>query len=255
MTYSIFPPTNGALGTSFARAHQPRIMIVGVGDLANHVINQLLSRPATTRLTLAGRDVKALQQRANLARYAAANCGVLAEIGTAKLDLTNVEATAEVLAAERPDIIFMSASLQSWRRLTELPKALFEQLDEAQFGPWLPMHLTLNYSLMRAVRMAGIRPKVVNAAFPDAVNPILAKVGLAPDLGVGNVSNIIPALTFAIASLTGLSAEALRVRLVAQHYFSHFVPRAGHKGNGDYHLSVTDAEGRPIDVDHQAAFR
>lgn len=255
MTYSSFPPTDGALGTSFARDDQPRLMIVGVGDLATHVINQLLARPTAMRLILAGRDVNALRQRANLARFAAANCGVLAEIGVARIDLADVAGSAEVLAAERPDIIFMSASLQSWRRLTELPKAAFERLDEAQFGPWLPMHLTLNHALMQAVRMAGITPRVVNAAFPDAVNPILAKVDLAPDLGIGNVANIIPALTFAISSLTGFRPEALRVRLVAQHYFSHFVPRAGHKGNGDYHLSVTTADGQPVEVDHQAAFR
>ena len=255
MTRPTFPPTDGGLATAFARADQPRIMIIGVGDLANHVINQLLARPATTRLILAGRDTAALQQRANLARYAAANCGVLAQIDVATLDLTDIAKTAEVLALERPDIIFMSASLQSWRRLTELPGPVFEQIDQAQFGPWLPMHLTLNYTLMQAVRMAGSHAKVVNAAFPDAVNPILAKVGLAPDLGIGNVANIVPALTFAIASLTGLSAEALRVRLVAQHYFSHFVPRAGHQGNGDYHLSVTDADGCPVPVDHAAAFR
>lgn len=249
-----FPPTNGGLGTNYAHENQPRIMIVGVGDLANHVINQLLARPGTTRLVLAGRDVKALRLRANLARYAAANCGILAEIDVVKIDLTDVESTAAVLATERPDIIFMSASLQSWRRLTELPKQAFDALDEAQFGPWLPMHLTLNHALMRAVRMAGIRPKVVNAAFPDAVNPILAKVGLAPDLGVGNVSNIIPALTFAIAAVAGIPADQLHVKLITQHYFSHFVPRAGHKGNGDYHLSVTDVEGQSIDIDHKAAF-
>jgi hypothetical protein len=255
MTYLPFPPTDGALGTSFADKSQPKIMILGVGDLANHVINQLMARPGTTRLTLAGRNEAALRQRANLARYAAANCGVLAEIDVVRIDLEDVEATAEALAAARPDILFMGASLQSWRRLTELPKPAFEDLDEAQFGPWLPMHLTLNYNLMRAIRDAGIAPRVVNAAFPDAVNPILSKVGLAPDLGIGNVSNIIPALTFAIASLTGIAAADLQVRLVSQHYFSHFVPRAGHKGNGDYHLSVTRRDGTPVTVDHSAAFR
>ncbi|SNR74345.1 hypothetical protein [Puniceibacterium sediminis] len=249
-----FPPTDGALGQMTANGDQPRIMILGVGDLANHVINQLLARPGTTRLILAGRDETALRHRANLARYAAANCGILAEIEVARIDLADMTATAETLAAVKPDIIFMGASLQSWRRLTELPKAVFEALDEAQFGPWLPMHLSLNYNLMRSIRDAGITPKVVNAAFPDAVNAILDKVGLAPTLGVGNVANIIPGLTFAIASITGVPVDDLRVRLVSQHYFSHFVPRAGHKGNGDYHMSVTRCDGTPVEVDHKQAF-
>ncbi len=249
-----YPPENGALGQITAHSDQPRIMILGVGDLAHHVINQLLARPGTTRLILAGRDEAALRLRANLARYAAANCGLLAEIEVVRIDLEEIAQTAETLAAVQPDIIFMGASLQSWRRLTELPKAAFEELDEAQFGPWLPMHLSLNYNLMRSIRDAGIKPKVVNAAFPDAVNPILAQVGLAPDLGIGNVSNIIPGLTFAISSLTDIPADDLQVRLVSQHYFSHFVPRAGHKGNGDYHMSVTRCDGSPVEVNHTAAF-
>ena len=39
------------------------------------------------------------------------------------------------------------------------------------------------HGLMQAVKASGIAARTVNAAFPDAVNPILARVGLAPDIG------------------------------------------------------------------------
>lgn len=235
--------------------NRPSIMIVGVGDLAHHVINQLLAQDATSRLILAGRNLEALTRRANLARFAAANLGRLCEIDVAELDLWDVPQTAESLAKSKPDIIFMSASLQSWRRLTELPKPAFEALDEAQFGPWLPMHLTLNHNLMQAVKESGTSALVVNAAFPDAVNPILDKVGLAPWIGVGNVSNIIPALTFGVSKMTQVPSDQVRVRLVAQHYFSHFVPRAGNKGNGDYAMEAVDCHtGEKLEFDHLELF-
>jgi hypothetical protein len=219
-------------------SRKPAIMIVGVGNLAVNLLSMLLSNPATSNVILAGRDIDQLKRRANLARFAAFNLGVASAPRLVELDLWNKDRTAEVLANLKPDIIFMAASLQSWRVITQLPKEVFEALDEAQFGPWLPMHLALNYNRMQSVRASGITTKVVNAAFPDAVGPVLAKVGLAPYIGIGNVANIVPALTFSAAMLLNVPTQDVELRLTTQHYFSHYVPRFGHAGNGRYHLSV-----------------
>jgi len=77
----------------------------------------------------------------------------------------------------------------------------------------------------------------INAAFPDAVNSVLDKVGLAPDIGIGSVANLVPAVQLAIAQLAGCRVEAVRVKLVAQHYFSHHVPRAGLFPHAHYRLN------------------
>ncbi|MBO0664558.1 hypothetical protein LQ948_18445 [Jiella sp. MQZ9-1] len=59
-----------------------------------------------------------------------------------------------------------------------------------------------------------------------------------------------------MAQLTGLPPETVRVRLVAQHYFSHLVPRTGHAGHGAYHLHASDPrDGATILVDHAALFK
>lgn len=118
---------------------RPSILIAGVGNLAHHVINQLLSQDATSRIILAGRDHEILVRRANLVRFAAANLGRMCEIDVVEVDLWDISRTAESLAACAPDIIFMSASLQPLRQLMKLPKLAFEMLGKAQFGPWLPM--------------------------------------------------------------------------------------------------------------------
>lgn len=234
---------------------KPLIMLVGMGDLSSRVLTMLLNNPATSRLVVAGRDVEAIRRRANLARFTAANLGVHGTVDAVHVDLHDVDATAETLARVRPDIVFMGASLQSWRIITGLPPAVFDELDQAQFGPWLPMHLTLNHLLMRAVQRSGAQPVVVNAAFPDAVGPVLDAVGLAPTVGVGNVANIIPALTFGFADELGVDPAAVRLRLVAQHYFSHYVPRAGDAGGGAYHLDVeVDGRAPSRDVPHTDVF-
>ncbi|BEL03189.1 hypothetical protein Q0Z83_013800 [Actinoplanes sichuanensis] len=236
-------------------ADQPLIMVIGNGDLSARLLSMLLAGEHTARVILAGRDATALRLRANLARFAAANLGVPARADTVELDLRDVSRTAATLAAIRPDIIFMGASLQSWRVITELPPTVFAELDEAQLGPWLPMHLTLNHLLMQAVRESGITTTTVNAAFPDAVGPVLKAVGLAPDIGIGNVANIVPALTFAASARTGLPVTDLRVRLVAQHYFSHYVPRFGTGRPDTYRLAVTTVDGdRPVEVDADELF-
>ncbi|MGJ3263020.1 MAG: hypothetical protein ACFE0R_07275 [Salinarimonas sp.] len=234
---------------------KPTIMIVGMGDLSCNVLSLLARDPDTNRLVVAGRDVETARRRANLVRFTMHNLGHVPEIEAVQLDLDDIDATAETLAEVRPDIVFMGASLQSWRVITALPKAVFEALDEAQFGPWLPMHLALNHKLMQAVRLSGVDAQVVNAAFPDAVGPVLAKVGLAPAIGIGNVANIVPALSYGVAHLFGKDVADVELRLVAQHYFSHYVPRFGEAGRGAYHLTAR-VGGQKLngELDHAAVF-
>jgi hypothetical protein len=98
------------------------------------------------------------------------------------------------------------------------------------------MHLAPAYALMRAVRQSGVRALTVNVAFPDAVNTVLDKVGLAPDVGAGNIANLVPATRSAIALLAGCEPDKVRVKLIGQHYFSHYVPRAGLPDEANFHL-------------------
>lgn len=224
-----------------------KLMIVGGGNLCLQVLQILAPRNAFD-FYVAGRDAERTLRLCNLVRLAASQLGQEIRIEPVTMNLVEqaVERNTETLHRLRPDIILNCASLQSWRVITQLPKECFEHLDKAQLGPWLPMHLAPAWALMRAVHGAGIRNQlfpglgertvVINAAFPDAVNPVLDKLGMAPDAGIGNIANLVPATRAAIAALLRQNIQAVKVKLVGQHYFSHYVPRGGLPTNANYHL-------------------
>ena len=106
--------------------------------------------------------------------------GVFPEFSFRKIDLFNIEQTAELINDIKPKVICNLASLGSWWITRLLPDSEYKKIGP--IGPWLPNHLTLTYKLMKAVKMTGLDIKVVNGAFPDATNVVLSKVGLAPHL-------------------------------------------------------------------------
>ncbi len=231
------------------------LMIVGMGDLAGLVLNLLVQTPEFGRIVLASRNVEELSRRRNLALLFSAQLGFHHELECVQLDLHDHDRTAETLRRVAPDVVFNTASLQSWRIITGLPPDVFKALDEAQFGPWLPMHLVPVHELMRAVRASGISTQVVNAAFPDAVGAVLKTQGLAPTTGIGNVANVVPALRGAVGLLLGAPLADVRIRLFTQHYVSHRVPAVGDSGGAPYHATATvRGVDRTREVDFEQAF-
>jgi hypothetical protein len=208
--------------------HRKKLLIVGGGNLCLQVL-QILGPRNPFEFHVASRDLGKATRMCNLIRLAALQQNVNIQIESHQMDLREacISRNAETLLKIRPDIILNCASLQSWRVITQLPAERFAALDQAQLGPWLPMHLAPAYALMRAVKQSCPKSLVVNAAFPDAVNPILYKVGMAPDVGIGNIANLIPATRSAIAHLSGCLPTQVCAKLVGHHYFSHCVPRHG----------------------------
>lgn len=220
-------------------------MIIGTGDLGGHVLEMLVRAPGARRIVTADVNEEWGYRKTNIAAFGAAQLGLYPEVEFRKLDLYNVEQTAETIAKVAPEIIYSAVSLQSWWVINTLPKDEFERLDKARFGPWLPMHLTLVYKLMEAVKQTGLDIRVINSAFPDAVNPVLHKVGLAPTIGIGNVANPVPAIRGSIAFRLARPMRDVTVFFVAQHYVSHYLPRFGTTGGAPYYLKAM-VDGRDV---------
>jgi hypothetical protein len=214
------------------------IMIIGLGELAGHVLEMLVRTPGPRRIVTADIDAERAYRKTNIAAFGASQLGFYPELDNVQLDLNNIEQTAETIAKVKPDVIYSAATLQSWWVITTLPKPVFDELDKARFGPWLPMHLSVVHKVMKAVKMSGVDTKVVNSAFPDACGPVLKTRGLQPTVGIGNIANPVPALRGSIAHQLGLPMKDVTIYLVCQHFFSHWIPRFGTDGGSPYYLKA-----------------
>ncbi|GAB2993889.1 hypothetical protein [Saccharothrix stipae] len=215
-----------------------KVMVLGAGDLGRRVFHELAHGPGDRHVRLVGRDEDATLRATNLTRFSSLQRGYGASVDYATTDLHDVGRTAECIAAFDPDVLFLAASFQSWWVITTLPHDAFQRLYAANYGPWLPMHLVPVHKAMRAVRLAGSRAVVVNAAYPDAVHPVLNAVGLSPDVGIGNVANNVPGIRVAAADRLGVPVREVDVRLVAHHYVSHRLSRAGDSGPARMGLTI-----------------
>jgi hypothetical protein len=212
------------------------IMLVGLGELGGHVLEMLVRTPGNRRIVTADVDEDRAYRKTQIAIYGASQMGFYPDVEFTKIDVNNKEQAAEVINRVNPDVIYSAATLQSWWVITTLPKPVFDDLDKARFGPWLPMHLSVVYKLMQAVKATGKDYKVINSAFPDACGPILKTRGLNPSVGIGNVANPVPAIRLGIADQLGVKLGDVKIYLACQHYVSHYIPRFGTAGGAPYYL-------------------
>ncbi len=129
-------------------------------------------------------------------------------------------------------------TVQPSSAISKLPKPAFEKLVQAKPGPWLPLTLVLVYKLMQAVKQTGLDTIVLNGAAPDNAHAVLGKVGLAPNTGVGNLANIIPALRQSIAAQLNSLIEDVEVLLFGHNQVAHSLRTSGTPGEAPFHLAV-----------------
>ena len=173
------------------------ILIIGsAGSVGHDMMYQIASMGLPIKVI--GADVDEAKGRFEIEEslHVAHNFGFYPELSFEKIDLFDIDGTAEFLKEHRPRVICNLASLGSWWITRLLPPEDYKKVGPV--GPWLPNHLTLAHKLMLAVKKSDIETSVVNGAFPDATNVVLSKIGLEPtcgggnmDLGLGRVKRII----------------------------------------------------------------
>jgi hypothetical protein len=181
------------------------VLVIGLGDLGTRILDALARVGDVERLVGASRDLEHGGARAGQAGLVAELSGGPRRVEFERLDVSDVEATAALLVRLQPELVVMAASRLTWWRPPP-----DETVARLPYAIWLPLQLPLVRSLMLARRDAGSSTRVVSLPYPDAVGPALAPLGLAPDLGAGNVAETAPKL----ARLAGPGAQ---VRLVMHH--------------------------------------
>jgi hypothetical protein len=71
---------------------------------------------------------------------------------------------------------------------------------------------------MQAVRELDPSTPVVNIAFPDAVDAVLAAEGLEPTCGAGNSDLLRPGIRLAAAERLGVAADRVELEWIGHHY-------------------------------------
>lgn len=188
------------------------VLVIGLGDLGTRVLDALARLPEVERLVGAGRDEERGRARTGQTALVAALAGGPRRIEFEPVDLDDVAATASLLRRLDPDVVVTAASRHTWWR----PFA-DARVEELPYGVWLPLQLGVVRRLMEARREAGVAAPVVCLPYPDAVGPALAPLGLAPELGAGNVAETAPKLALLAAREAGVVPEEVRVRLVMHH--------------------------------------
>ena len=217
-----------------------KIMIIGIGELGGIVLEFLSHIPGMCDIVTADANNDWGIRKTNSAILGASYMGLYPHITFQPLNLLNIEQTAELLKKINPTIIYNGTTLQSWWVVNELPPEVNAELykDRCGLGPWASAHLALTAKLMKAVKMSGIQTYVINSSFPDAVNPSLARVGLAPTVGIGNMDLIVPYIRKATCELLNVPMSNVEVEMIAHHYHCYNWCRSGKGYDAPHFLKV-----------------
>lgn len=215
------------------------VVVIGLGDLGTRVLDVLARSPRIERLVGSGRDADRGGARAAQCRLVAALQGGPRRVEFVRNDVSDVAATAALLRSLEPDVIVTAASRHTWWR---------RAVADVPYGAWLPLQLTLVRELVRARNESAVAAPIVCLPFPDNVGPALAPIGLAPEIGAGNV-------TETASKLELLAGEDSEVRLVMHHAAQRYAfPDFAALGGGEPDEPPWNAEvrvaGRALSQEH-----
>jgi hypothetical protein len=222
------------------------ILLSGVGALGSWALELLARADGVDRIITLKRRPWDGPSRTNLAMIGAVFQGHTKAWEHHEVDLADIDLVAKLIAAERPDAILHSATVQSPRRLMNagVDPAIRSLLREATFGMWLPWHLLPASRLTQAIDAAAVDTVVVNAAFPDVVNPAIhGRYGHGPIAGAGNVEICVAQIIRYMVDVAGVDPGGLDVSLVGSHALLSYGPDVPH------HLELT-VEGRDVTDEH-----
>jgi len=193
------------------------VMIVGLGDLGGWVLEFLARCQCVSRIVTA--DIKEEWGKAKTmtAAVGASQQGFNKRLEFHKLDLYDINRTAELLNSIQPDFIYSAATLQSWWVPLLLPHEVSLKSELAGIAPQVSSQMLLIYKLMQAVKKSGIKAKVLNNSYPDLVNPILWRNGLGPETGSGNSDLVMEDIRQKVSYDLNIPPQEIAVYLYTAH--------------------------------------
>jgi len=216
------------------------LMMIGLGELGGTVLELLARIPNISKIIATDLNEEYGIRKTNTALMGASYMELYPNIEFVKINLNNIEETAETIKKVNPRIIYSATTLQSWWVIDALPKEVHKQLYKkfCGIGPWIPMHLLLVYKLMQAIKKAGVNSLMINSSFPDNVNAVLDKVGLAPNVGIGNIDLIAAPWRKVVSEMLDVPMRSVKVYIFGHHYSSYNLGRTGTGLDAPYYIKI-----------------
>jgi len=194
-----------------------KVLLLGIGDIGKQVLNFLVRDHKCPELLAGDFNEDVGRKRVNAAISNAAVMGLYPKVTFEKFDLSDVDRTAEQISKFKPDVVINGTVMQTWHVIRALPNEIYQKLSKATLGAWTPCQVALAYKMMLAIQKSGVKTRVVNTAFSCETNPMLGSVGLAPDIGIGNVELLQPGCRMIAAEKLEVPISMVQVYLVAHH--------------------------------------
>ncbi|MFD3550070.1 hypothetical protein ACFWUW_31565 [Streptomyces sp. NPDC058655] len=205
----------------------PLVAVAGTGAFAAALVRALARHRHPLRLHVLGRHADRARDLAGLARDHAFLAGTRTAVTADRLDLQDRDRTRRLLAALRADVLVVAGSEQSPAEGRTTPSAWTDLLARSGFGLTLALQSAVVSDLAAACAQASPGTTLVNACFPDAVNPLLHAGGLPVACGLGNVAT----LASALAARLDLPDQR-RLHLLAHHAHLHAPAAADEDARG-----------------------
>jgi hypothetical protein len=169
-----------------------RIVVVGSGSFARSVSYALAAELRTPADVLVlARDPDKAAEVAFVAAARAGVSGVPASFGSAALVPDRLD---DVLGAVRPEVLVHCVSHHSPWEGRVAPSDWTRLVGAAGFGVTLPLQAALALDVAESLARVAPDCLLVNACFPDAVNPVLHALDVPVFCGVGNIATIAASL-------------------------------------------------------------
>lgn len=215
-----------------------KVLLVGTGDVGAHLLEFMARQDYAYEVIVGDVDEEKARLLCNNAMIGAAHHGKNPVFRPVKIDLFDIEGTTELIRKEKPGAVVNMTVMHTWHLIRQLPHDLYAKISSAALGAWLPCQLTLSMKLAQALKESGVKAHYINTSLSCLTNPVLAKIGLAPTIGIGNVDLIQPAVRTYIAQQAGIARSRVETLQVCHHQHWVYPREAGYLPNAPYLMKI-----------------
>ena len=202
-------------------------MIFGLGDVGGWVLEYLARAPGIG--TIIGCDKRGDWggKKVECVAVGAGHMGHSKRLLFEQIDVYDIDRTTKLIEKYNPDLIYACMTLLSWTKPLFLPSEVKVKLQKI-VGPMLPMHLTLPYMLMQAVKKSGSKAVCLNNSWADFVNPVLCRAGYHVLVGGGgNIDNVAGEIRRKLSLSENVPLTDVKLYMIFEHSVNTFGTRTG----------------------------